>query len=236
MRVLWVSLAILVVDQLTKVWVVQTMFPGQSIPVLGDWFKLTYTTNPGIAFGLEVGPKLALSLFSVVATMAIVAYLWYVRSGPLGYRIALATIIGGAMGNVIDRTFYGLVMPGQDAPLFFGEVVDFIHFDIWRGMVDLPLVGSVYVPLFPIWNVADMAIVLGVATIIIFQSRFHAEMTQAAADDDEATADGVAADYTAATEANGTSASGERGVRPEAPARADEVASGANAADPQRPA
>jgi len=174
MRVLWVSLALLVADQLTKVWVVATMVPGQSIPVVGSVLRLTYTTNPGMAFGLEVGPKLFLSLFSIVATVAIVVYLWYVRTAPWGYRLALAAIIGGAAGNVIDRTFYG-VFYGY-APLFYGEVVDFIHIDLWRGVVDLPLLGPRFIPLFPIWNVADMAIVLGVGAIILFQGYFGREM------------------------------------------------------------
>jgi signal peptidase II len=174
MRVLWVSLAILVVDQLTKVWVVATMVPGQSIPLVGSLLRFTYTTNPGMAFGMEVGPKLFLSLFSIVATVAIVVYLWYVRTGPWGYRLALAAIVGGAAGNVIDRTFYG-VFYGY-APLFYGEVVDFIHVDLWRGYVDLPVLGTTFVPLFPIWNVADMAIVLGVGAIILFQRYFHRQM------------------------------------------------------------
>lgn len=174
MRVLWVSLALLVVDQATKVLVVARMLPGQQIPLLGDWLKLTYTTNPGMAFGLTLGSKLFLTLFSVAATVLIVAYLWMVRTGPLGYRLALATIIGGASGNVIDRVFYGRIY--DYAPLFYGEVVDFIHVDLWRGFLEVPLLGARYVTLFPIWNVADMAIVVGVASVILLQHRFHRQM------------------------------------------------------------
>lgn len=178
MRVLWFSIALLAIDQISKTIIVRTMAGGPSIPVIGDWFKLTYTTNPGMAFGLELGPKLFLSLFSIVATVAIIGYLWMVRTGPLSYRLALAAIIGGAAGNVIDRTFYGLIY--GHGPLFYGEVVDFIHFDIWRGMVDLPLLGERFVALFPIWNVADMAIVIGVAVVILTQGAFHRAMTQEA--------------------------------------------------------
>jgi len=174
MRVLWFSFILLAVDQATKVVVKLTMFPGQSIPIIGDVLKFTFTTNPGMAFGLEIGPKLFLSLFSIVATVAIIGYLWVVRDGPLGYRLALAGIIGGAMGNVIDRTFYG-VFYGY-GPLFYGEVVDFIHIDLWRGVLDIPLLGPTFIPLFPIWNVADMAIVIGVAVIILFQRRFQESM------------------------------------------------------------
>lgn len=173
MRVLWVSLALLLVDQATKQLVHATMTPGQSVPLLGDLLKLTYTTNPGMAFGLTVGPKLFLTLFSIVATALIVAYLWTVRRGPWGYRLSLALIVGGALGNIIDRTFYGLLY--GYGPLFHGEVVDFIHVDLWRGVVAdwVPFLGGNYLALFPIWNVADMAIVVGVAAIILFQKRFH---------------------------------------------------------------
>jgi signal peptidase II len=173
MRILWVSFALVVVDQLTKVWVHTTMLPGQSIPLVGDLLKLTYTTNPGMAFGLTLGSKLFLTLFSIMATVLIGVYLWYVRKGPWGYRLSLALIIGGAVGNVIDRTFYS-VIKGY-GPLFYGEVVDFIHVDLWRGFVAewVPFFGGNFVALFPIWNVADMAIVTGVASIIVFQQRFH---------------------------------------------------------------
>lgn len=174
MRVLWVSLAILVVDQLTKAWVAATMFPGQSIPLVGSVLKLTYTTNPGMAFGMEVGPKLFLTLFSIVATAAITGYLWAVRTAPWGYRLALAAVIGGALGNVIDRTFYGVIY--GYAPLFYGEVVDFIHVNLFYGTVNVPVLGPTFLPLFPIWNVADMAIVLGVAAIIVGQRHFHRQM------------------------------------------------------------
>lgn len=178
MRVLWVSLALLVLDQVTKTWVVASMVPGQQIPLLGDWLKLTFTTNPGMAFGLTLGSKLFLTLFSVVATAAIVVYLWMVRTGPAAYRLALAAIIGGAAGNIIDRVFYGVIY--GTAPLFYGEVVDFIHVDLWRGFVEVPLLGTRFITLFPIWNVADMAIVLGVAAVILLQHHFHHQMEAAA--------------------------------------------------------
>jgi signal peptidase II len=173
MRFLWVSFSLVVVDQLTKQWVHATMLPGESIPILGDVLRLTYTTNPGMAFGLTLGSKLFLTLFSILATVMIGVYLWYVRKGPWGYRLSLALIIGGAVGNVIDRTFYGVVY--GYGPLFYGEVIDFIHVDLWRGVVAewVPFFGGNYLSLFPIWNVADMAIVVGVAAIILFQKRFH---------------------------------------------------------------
>ncbi|NNF58216.1 MAG: peptidase A8 [Rhodothermaceae bacterium] len=179
MRVLWVTLLILAADQITKVWVKLTMLPQESIPVLGNFFRLTFTENPGMAFGLSLGSKLFLTLFSLVATVLIGVYLWHVRKGPTGYRVALALILGGALGNIIDRVFYGLIW-GYDR-LFYGNVVDFIHFDIWRGVVpeSVPLLGGRYFAIFPIGNIADLAIIGGVAAIILFQRRFHNAMVEA---------------------------------------------------------
>jgi signal peptidase II len=186
MRVLWVTLLVVVVDQLTKVWVKLTMTPQSSIPVIGDVFRLTFTENPGMAFGLSLGSKLFLTLFSIVATVLIALYLWHVRQGPAGYRLSLALILGGAVGNIIDRVFYGSIWgecyPGEGARLFYGCVVDFIHLDVWRGIVPeaVPFLGGRYFAVFPIGNVADLAIIAGVAAIIIFQRRFHQEAEEAA--------------------------------------------------------
>ncbi|MFN3597762.1 MAG: signal peptidase II [Rubricoccaceae bacterium] len=173
MRVLWVTLAILLADQATKVLVRLTMYPGESIPVVGQFFRLTFTENPGMAFGLELGSKLFLTLFSVIATFLIVLYLWHVRRAPFGYRLALACILGGAAGNVIDRVFYGLVW--GYGPLFYGNVVDFIHLDVWRGFLPawVPLVGGSFFALFPIGNIADLAIIAGVVLVLLYQGPFH---------------------------------------------------------------
>ncbi len=184
MRVLWVALAIVVTDQLTKWAAVEWLAYGhmanfgRSVPVLGDWLKLTYTTNPGMAWGLELGPPGFLAIFSLLATVAILGYLWVVRRGPFGYRLALAVIVGGAVGNVIDRTLYGVIY--GVAPLFQGEVVDFLHLDLWRGTLpeSWPLVGGDYLALFPIGNVADLAVMGGVGAILLFQGRFHRALAE----------------------------------------------------------
>jgi len=173
MRVLWLTLFIVAADQATKVWVKLTMLPHESIRVVGDLFRFTFTENPGMAFGLSLGSKLFLTLFSIVATGLIAFYLWHVRKGPTGYRVALALILGGATGNIIDRVFYGVIW-GYNS-LLYGDVVDFIHLDIWHGVVlgSVPFFGGRYLAIFPIGNIADLAIIGGVATIILFQRRFH---------------------------------------------------------------
>ena len=174
MRVLWVTFFLVLVDQVTKLVVKTQMSLGESIPVVGRLFRFTFTENPGMAFGLTVGSKLFLTLFSVAATVLIFVYLSRVRWAPFGYRLALALVLGGALGNVIDRVFYGVAFgecypspPGSER-LFYGCVVDFLHVDVWQG----PVFGKT-VALFPIGNIADVAIIAGVVLILITQGRFH---------------------------------------------------------------
>lgn len=179
MRILWVTALTILADQLAKFAVVKFMYPGQSIALIGDWLRLTYTTNPGMAFGISFGPPGLVTVLSLIATGMIVAYLFTIKGGYKPYLASLALILGGALGNIIDRISYGVIY--NHGALFTGEVVDFIHVNIWRGYVPggLPLLGGSYVALFPIWNVADMAIVIGVVGILTFQNQFHERRAEA---------------------------------------------------------
>lgn len=181
MRVLWVSALIILADQATKLTVLQTMYRGQSIPLVGEWLRFTFTENPGMAFGIEVGPPGTITVFAMFVTGLIIYYIYQIRGAYFPYRLSLAFILGGALGNIIDRVFYGVMLDYN--PYFRGHVVDFIHVDLWRGYLPdiLPLIGGSYTALFPIWNVADMAIVGGVVGILLFQNRFHDELSEAAA-------------------------------------------------------
>jgi signal peptidase II len=183
MRLLWVSLGIVVLDQLSKIIVVQTMYLNQSIPVIGDWLLFTYTWNPGMAFGIRFGAPWLISAFSIIATFVILGYIFSVRRGYAPYRMSLGLVFGGAVGNIVDRVLYGPVFQGGE--FFQGSVVDFIHVNLWRGHLPetIPLIGGKYIALFPIWNVADMAIVLGVVGILLFQKGFHARMVDHRAGD-----------------------------------------------------
>ncbi len=175
MRVLWLSGLVILLDQTTKLIVAQTMYLGQQISLIGDWLKFTYTENPGMAFGITFGPKAMVTVFSIIATILIAMYLVKVRKGYFPYRASLGLILGGALGNIIDRVFYGVLL--RDDVLFVGRVVDFIHVNVWSGFIheSVPVIGGTYLSLFPIWNVADMAIVCGVVGILVFQQRFHLE-------------------------------------------------------------
>ena len=168
-----IVLSVILVDQITKIIVLNTMTLGMSIPLLGDWLKFTFTENPGMAFGMRFGPPPMITIFSILATFLIILYLFKIGSIYRPYRTSLSFVLGGALGNIIDRVFYGKIL--YDDPLFLGKVVDFIHVNAWRGYVPdgIPFIGGSYMALFPIWNVADMSIVLGVVGIIYFQNRFH---------------------------------------------------------------
>ena len=174
MRLFWIALGVLALDQASKVYVRLNMAHGRlgAVDLIGDWLKFTFIENPGMAFGINFGPPGLITGFSVIAAMMIIIYLVRVRHGYLPYTASLACILGGAIGNIIDRFFYGVIF--GYAPFFQGRVVDFIHFDIWHGPVpsSVPIVGGSYLAFFPIFNVADIGIVGGVIGILLFQKKF----------------------------------------------------------------
>ena len=177
MRFLWLSAFVVAVDQATKAAVLQFMTPQngvpRSIPLVGDWLRLTFTENPGMAFGLSFGPPGTVTVLSIIATCLVAGYIYQVRSGYAPYVWSLALIFGGALGNIVDRVFYGVLL--DYGTYFTGHVVDFIHVSLWRGFIPdaVPLIGGAYMELFPIWNVADMAIVVGVVGVLLFHRPFH---------------------------------------------------------------
>jgi signal peptidase II len=194
MRFLWLSAFVVAVDQATKAAVLQYMTPQngvpQSIPMLGDWLRLTFTENPGMAFGLTFGPPGTVTVLSLIATCLVAGYIYQVRHGYAPYVWSLALIFGGALGNIVDRVFYGVLL--DYGTYFTGHVVDFIHVSLWRGFIPdvIPLIGGAYMELFPIWNVADMAIVLGVVGVLSFHRTFHHRRLTDAAQEERGTAGG----------------------------------------------
>ena len=143
MRVLLVSFGIVFIDQVTKLAIkgfsipflkiyYDGMYEGQRINVLGNFFRITFIENPGMAFGFDPGInfKLWISIFSIAASIGLVVYIYYVRNQNIFLKLSLAFILGGAIGNLIDRMFYG-VFYGY-APVFYGRVVDFMDFDFFH--------------------------------------------------------------------------------------------------------
>jgi signal peptidase II len=172
--VLYISLVVVIIDQVTKFLVKGGTIPllnihadgmlyGSSKNVFGEFFKITFVENPGLAFGIAVGDtsKLLLSIFSLLASIGILYYLYISKDQKLVVRIALALVFGGAIGNFIDRAFYGLFY--GYAPLFYGRVVDFFNMDFF----DFSLFGRTY-DRFPIFNIADSAVSVGVVLLILF--------------------------------------------------------------------
>jgi signal peptidase II len=183
-----ITLLVILIDQAVKMLVHFEMdfgSPGQ-IPIFGDWFKLHYTTNPGMAFGMEIGSeygKLILTSFRLVAMVGIGYYLYHIirhKNHPV-FIVCISMILGGAIGNLVDSIFYGIWLNNAPynapSPWFHGQVVDMFYFDIWEGYIPdwVPLWGGDYTALWPIFNVADASIFIGVAIILIFQGRFFPE-------------------------------------------------------------
>lgn len=141
---------------------------GESISIIGDFFQLTFVENPGMAFGISVGnsSKLFLSLFSLIASIGLLYYIYKIRHESFINRFSLALILGGAIGNFIDRAFYG-VFYGY-APLMYGKVVDFFQVEFW----DFTLFGKTY-ETWPIFNVADASVTIGVILMLIFHGRIY---------------------------------------------------------------
>lgn len=193
---------ILLIDQISKFYI-KTHFALHHRIEVFDWFHILFVENDGMAWGTKLSDfiagisdrtaKLALTIFRIVAVVGI-GY-WLVASvrkkGPQILIVAIALIFAGALGNIIDSAFYGILfndsycqvavfLPemGYDS-LFHGKVVDMLHFPIWKGFLPnwIPFVGGDYFTFFePVFNVADMAISTGIGLLIVFNKKaFHQE-------------------------------------------------------------
>ena len=142
------------------------MYDGQKIPVIGNFFRITFIENPGMAFGFDPGLnyKLWISIFSLAASIALLIYLYIIRNQKFSLRLAIAFILGGAIGNLIDRMFYGVIY--GYAPLFYGRVVDFLDFDFFN----INIFGR-HFERWPIFNIADSAVTIGVIILLFFYKK-----------------------------------------------------------------
>ena len=181
-----IVVAILLIDQVIKIWVKTSMTLHESIHVF-DWFYITFIENRGMAFGMELGSKILLSLFRIVAIVALAFYIRQevIRKSRTGYIICLAVILAGAAGNLIDCMFYGLIFNESSpyylsyfvpfgsgyAPFLMGKVVDMFYFPIiesdWPSWV--PFVGGDHFIFFsPVFNFADACISCSVVWLLLF--------------------------------------------------------------------
>lgn len=184
-------LVILLIDQAVKIWIKTNMTIGESIPVFGDWFQIYFIENNGMAFGMQFGGsigKLLLTLFRLVLISLIIYYIRkLIKEGaPVGVLYGVSLILVGAVGNVIDSLFYGMIFSestftetavifpqgGGYAPLMFGKVVDMLYFPIIDTTLPkwVPFLGGEQFIFFrPIFNIADSCITVGVAYLLIFK-------------------------------------------------------------------
>jgi len=151
---LWVLL-----DQLTKALVAARMALGSSLPVLGDAVRLTYIRNPHGAFSLQVGSNAAFLVFSLIAILLILLFYFQLKGGSNWNRFALGLILGGAVGNFIDR-------------LFLGEVRDFIDVNI----PDIHI-GSYHLDRWPVFNLADAGVTVGVIMLLLGMAIWRKSIT-----------------------------------------------------------
>lgn len=183
-----ISIVVIILDQISKYLVHTNMLMGTrgQIKIFGDWFKLHYLTNPGMAFGMQLpfeNAKIILTIFRLAAMFAIGYYLYqmYQKKSPHGLLICIGMILGGAIGNLIDSIFYGVWLDNApfDAPMpwFYGQVVDMFYIDIWEGRIAdwVPILGGDYMALWPVFNVADASIFIGITIILIWQRTFFQE-------------------------------------------------------------
>ena len=181
MRALYVTVCIVIADQLSKLMVKGISIPflhidfpgvplGSSKMIFGDFLRLTYIENPGMAFGIDLGGKMFFSMISILASIAIIIYLYKVRNESLAYRISLSMILGGAIGNLIDRTFYGLLF--DEGSLFHGRVVDFIDADFFN----INLFGY-HLNRWPVFNIADASVTCGVILLLLVHKHVTGEET-----------------------------------------------------------
>lgn len=183
---------VIIADQILKFWVKTNFLLYESVDIT-SWFKLNFVENPGMAFGMEIGSKMFLTLFRIVASAVLIYIIYKIRNNKLyarGFIVCLAFITAGAIGNLIDCMFYGLIFSestyytmatflpeaGGYESFLHGKVVDMFYFPIatwtWPDWMPFNLGGTEGEFFRPVFNIADAAISVGMAVLILFYSKY----------------------------------------------------------------
>ena len=191
-----IVIAVLVIDQIIKIWVKTNMYWHESIKIT-DWFYIYFTENNGMAFGMEIFNKIFLTGFRIIAAIAITWLLrQYVKKDyKTGFLVCVSLILAGAIGNIIDCVFYGEIFSesthsliAQFVPIgegysdwFYGKVVDMFYFPLietnWPEW--MPFVGGKHFIFFsPIFNFADAAISCGIIALILFYGKYFGNIME----------------------------------------------------------
>ena len=191
-----IVIAVLIIDQIIKIWVKTSMYWHESIKIT-DWFYIYFTENNGMAFGMEIFNKIFLTGFRIIAAIAITWLLiQYVKKNyKTGFLVCVSLILAGAIGNIIDCVFYGEIFSesthsliAQFVPIgegysdwFYGKVVDMFYFPLietnWPEW--MPFVGGKHFIFFsPIFNFADAAISCGIIALILFYGKYFGNIME----------------------------------------------------------
>lgn len=181
-----IIIILLLIDQISKIWVKTHMSLYESIDVT-NWFKINFVENPGMAFGIELGGKIFLTLFRIIVAIIATIYMFRLihQKYKTGFIVCVALIIAGAAGNIFDSIFYGAIFSesysGHIASFvpfgegyssaFHGNVVDMIYFPLFQGNWPdwMPLIGGQHFEFFRfIFNIADSCITIGVILLLLF--------------------------------------------------------------------
>jgi signal peptidase II len=197
-KALLLIIIILVADQVLKIWVKTTMALGEEIPLFGSWGMLHFVENNGMAFGMEMGGKPGKLILSIFRIIAIAGIGWFLlrlvaKRANTGLILAISAIMAGAIGNVIDSAFYGMIFSesyyqpatffppeGGYSSFLHGRVVDMFYFPIinttWPDWSPFRP-GESFIFFRPVFNIADSAITCGVFAILIFQNKMFKDLS-----------------------------------------------------------
>ena len=189
-RLILLGAVLVLVDQLIKILVKTNMTLGEHFSVFGDWFQILFIENKGMAFGMSFGGVIGKYVLTLFRIGLFAALCWWISSllkkkdVPTGVLVGLTLITAGALGNIVDCLFYGLVFSestpmavatlGHYAPFMQGKVVDMLYFPLWTWPDWMPLVGG---DIFfePVFNFADSCVTVGAFYLILFQWKFFSK-------------------------------------------------------------